>query len=351
MTDDEVRIAKQAVRLTPSKYNTAVPADWRWERARLLRENKMRASKRKEDPWVMMALRFQRELANADSRVAFERLEHKYPTIYWSWYWHSDMNAHNRWTIEAYLCSGLAMVEIADRHNLPVDLINCYAHLFFDVVGKTRHIEYMLNSVLGRNIHHGLLDKDVDLLWKLYGLLKGPLLLEKLIRQTSDLTAVTTETGIQAAMTQLIRDAIGIRTLYAAKTIPISYNQEVIFALHTKLSEIEKADGNAPEASSVLLGAAKEIIGSFSFFFNDEDNRVGEATGIEPRAHDMIQSTFGPRPMIGLNGNGESKPVIVVNGTQNGASKNGANGINGSGHCQGSSDYGRTSSFSSFDRR
>jgi hypothetical protein len=313
MTDDEVRIAKQAVRLTPSKYNTAVPADWRWERARLLRENKMRASKRKEDPWVMMALRFQRELANADSRVAFERLEHKYPTIYWSWYWHSDMNAHNRWTIEAYLCSGLAMVEIADRHNLPVDLINCYAHLFFDVVGKTRHIEYMLNSVLGRNIHHGLLDKDVDLLWKLYGLLKGPLLL--------------------------------------AKTIPISYNQEVIFALHTKLSEIEKADGNAPEASSVLLGAAKEIIGSFSFFFNDEDNRVGEATGIEPRAHDMIQSTFGPRPMIGLNGNGESKPVIVVNGTQNGASKNGANGINGSGHCQGSSDYGRTSSFSSFDRR
>jgi hypothetical protein len=59
--------------------------NWRWERARYLRENGSHVRTKKEDPWVLLAIKFQKALSKCSKLIELERLRDKFPGIYYAW--------------------------------------------------------------------------------------------------------------------------------------------------------------------------------------------------------------------------------------------------------------------------
>jgi hypothetical protein len=291
----------EAVRLIPSEYNTTPPVNWRWERARWLRENGKYVRKGREDPWVVMAGKFQRELQKSQGTAALERLAHKLPGLYWAWVWYDKAEKHTRWTVEAYLCAGASVAQIAARTKLHPEVLGCYAMLFFDVFGKTQHKLYMINEVIGRSVHHGLAEREYDLLWKLYGLLKGPLFLDTIILQDTQPGEVTSYVQSGAVSDALMRDFTRAKALTAMRTIPVAYNQEIIFNTYAKMREIEENADNPKQAQTLIMNGLNTLITSVEFVPGrpepvdqvQQDRYHGSA---ELRANEMLQIAMGNLP-------------------------------------------------------
>lgn len=288
------------MRFTPSAHNTTLPPDWRWERARWLREHGKNLRKGGEDPWVTLAVKFQRELAKADSFAAHDRLGKKYPGVYWAWAHHSRPEQNTRWTIEAYLCADTPPAGISDRTGQHVETVAAYAHLFFDVMGRTRHRLFMMNEVLGRSIHYGLHERDYDLLWKLLGLLKGPLMLDLIVLGDDEPGQLTNYNQGSKSVNGMIRSSAEYLTWKTVRTTRVDYNQEVILNFYAKLRDIEAKAESGASTASLLLSNVQAMMVNLGFQFGRPDRHGSPAflsrhddAAAEPRAGELLRLAMG----------------------------------------------------------
>lgn len=294
-----------AMRLLPSQHNVAPPPNWRWERARWLRENGRAPVKGREDRWVCLAYRFQKEVAKLSGLASYERLAKKYGGLYWAWYWYDQSQWDVRWSMEAYLCAGDAVHSIAERVKKSLETVWCFSNLFFDVAGRTSSKEYMLNEVLGRSVYQGLADRQYDVLWKLYGMLKGPLYLQYLLTHDVDPGQVTAAEQLGAANDTNFRGSLGVKALYAARTIPIPYNQEIIFNTYTKLVEVEKKGQETGGGQNLVMANVSAVFTNLSLTVGRPDRAAGsrlayyDGQSAELRANEMLGLAFGQEPAAG----------------------------------------------------
>lgn len=292
--------AIHAPRLVPSEFNTAMPPAWRWERARWLRANKKRPRRGVDDEWVSLACQFLDEVAKASTGAACLRLACKYPALYWAWYWYDQPEKQTRWTLEAYLCAGESVPAAAGRVSQHPLTVGFYTKLFFDVVGRTGDIAYMLNEVLGRSIHDGVTARQYDLLWKYFGLLKGPAFLTSIIHDDCHPGQPVSPNQVAAARAELFKDQATTKALVAMKTLPVAYNQELVFNAYCKLAEIEKKADTAAQAQTMVSQALHEMFTSASFHHGRPPARVDSSQlrhyderGIEPRSRDLVKLALG----------------------------------------------------------
>lgn len=286
-----------------SKY-IPQPPNWRWERARMLREQGKYARKDREDPWVRLAMKFQTRLCALTSISGHERLAKEMPGLYSAWYMASqpeEGGKNNKWAIEAYLCAHETPPEVAARLNVEPEVVVSFTKLFFDVVGKTRHGVYMLNEVIGRSVHRGLSTREYDLLWKLFGMMGGPGILSQVMTYVCD-TNVTTDSPQQVLIrsAQIVKEEMAVKTMIAARTLPVEYNQEIIFNFYAKLQEIEKKAADAGETSNLVLANVNAMMVGCGFQFGgqpdrDSDNQLAafDQSGAELRAHEQIKLALG----------------------------------------------------------
>lgn len=331
--------AAQAVKLIPGSHHLAMPPAWRWQRAGHLLDAGRPARRGREDPWVAVLRRFRAELSRCyqvapdRQEYAFLRLREKYPALYEAWTIHLDTRNEMRWKIEAYLCAAAAPQATADRLLQHPETVAVYAQAFFDVVGKTRHWGYMLAEVFSRSIHLGLADRDYDLLWKLWGLLRGPLFLDSVILHTKSADHVTSRDRVDEARRDLYKSNLGHKALQAAGTMPVAYNQEVILAAYNKLVEIEQtAEGEGGAGGSEMTaGNIQAALSGFYFAVSrqDSDSPLQHGhylqDGRELRAAELVAQTLGaasarPAPKA-LAGPGLAFPEPRVVKTGGGASE------------------------------
>lgn len=299
--------AAAPLRLLPSQHHQMLPPAWRWERASWLRGENRPVSKTKEDPWVVLAARFQKDLANCETYASFERLRNKYPGAFEAWTFFSDPKKSIRWTIEAYLCASATIREIAERTGEHVETVFCYANLFFDVAGKTRHRLYMINQVIGRSVNAGLNERDYDLLWKLFGLLKGPMFLDRFILCENEPARMTSRSQGSAMVDDLFKTTAENKALVAMATISVAYNQEVIFTTYQKMREFERDSGGGNETRSLITTNIGKMIGSFGFAVaspGNKDAATWKDNGVELRASELVERALGMKPRV--------KPVMAL---------------------------------------
>ena len=133
------------------------------------------------------------------TRSGVEDLRRRFPGVYEAWRIYSTVK-NDRLdqvaapALEAYLCSGADLDSIAERIGEHRDTIRVYAHLFFDVIGKQHQRMHMLNDVIGRSIHFGLTGREYDVLWKLFGFLKGPMFLDCFLAHDGEPVKMTSYT-------------------------------------------------------------------------------------------------------------------------------------------------------------
>src|SRR5437588_7648533 len=94
-------ILQEEAVLTPSPHDPFKPPDWRWERARWLREKGRYARKSADDKATALAKRFQAERDKATDDLDEARLAEKYPGIYYAVQIHDREDQDARWAIEA----------------------------------------------------------------------------------------------------------------------------------------------------------------------------------------------------------------------------------------------------------
>lgn len=298
---DPLAVAK----LIPSKYNALLPPNWRWERASLLRTGTA-VRVRKEDKWVKLIRQFQIRIMKAKTPAEHERIEIKYPGLYNAWLIWINSQPDTKFTIEAYLCSGASISDIAQRCRVALETIVCYSHMFYDVVDRLENSAYMVNVAFRKSIHSGLAERDYDLLWKLIGYLGGCKSLDVWLR-FDERSNIATEREAKAKIESLFRSVTNAKALTAMMTIPVAYNQEVIFSTYAKLKDIEqKTEGpNSYDAIANSLNALVEGIG-----FNLGKPKPGkekqvfekfDRAGIELRASeqlDLVMNKKKPESVI-----------------------------------------------------
>lgn len=302
-----------AMRLLPSKHNTALAPNWRWERARMLREEGRYVRRKKEDPWVVLISKFQKELDAAKTLIAHERLARRYPALYWAWQIYRHSLKDTRWGVEAFLCAATPLKHIADFYHQDTETIGAFAFMFFDVIGKTDHKLYMMNEVLGRSVATGVAEREYDLLWKLIGILKGPILLEVFVKKDRTPGPVTSFSNAGPAMHGLWRDAVTTKAYSAIHSLPVSYNQEIIFNTMTKITELEKSSEDPQLKQGLIMNQISGLFQSLTFNFGRPDRVVDaqemkayDECGAELRADESFQLSVGkklpaPKQLLALH--------------------------------------------------
>jgi hypothetical protein len=271
-------------------------SDWRWERARWLRENNKRAFRGTEDDYVRAAKEFQTREAACRTINEREALIKRFPSIYYAKEIHRRPEKVVRWMIEAYLLSKAETAYISEATAVSENTITWYEKLFYNVTPYLKSDSYIINVVIGTAIHHGAVERDFDMVWKLLAYAYGPLYLRDWLRvlpdqQVTDLDQVhgATESGFQR---MLVR-----KSLLGAMTIPVYNNQAIIFEALARHKEIARQSGQEQESLMVnnvamALGALPFCVGKGGpmdlprLAYYDEQS-------VELRAHEQIEVAMG----------------------------------------------------------
>jgi hypothetical protein len=135
------------------------------------------APRRWADGWVRRGRRFIHALrrpqeGNGPRRPrAVQAIEQAYQL-------YSGPGSFQRGEVEARLLAGETFEEVAARCDSRVEAVEAYHALFFEVQGVLKAADYIANVVIGRRLHCGLTEEDVDLLLKCFAYCGGPLVLD-----------------------------------------------------------------------------------------------------------------------------------------------------------------------------
>jgi hypothetical protein len=153
------------------------PPDWRWRLALESAEDPGRPVRRCPDDAVRAGKRFWRLWSacrgEADHRVLAERM----PTVYHAFGVHSDPGGATRAALEARILACEAPEVVAGKAAMAAAVVRLYELLFFDVRDRLESPDYILNQVLGPRLQGGG-DWDFDLVWKFFGYVGGPHILD-----------------------------------------------------------------------------------------------------------------------------------------------------------------------------
>lgn len=259
--------------------------DWRWERARIIRETGKNVGVRtKEDEWTKSAIKFQKDLFGCKDDFARYNLIEKYPQIYFAYLLHGvdDKKQLMRSEVEARILADESFEDIAERCGCEVETINLFEKLFFNVTDKLKNTTYILHQVMGPAIHRGMYEKDHDLLWKLYGYFCGGNVVDALTSTFTSKSKPETPEQIDALFVDDTRATMRRKAALAARSVGINeYTQLRILEIYAQFMEIEKDSASGGGGESLILENIKTMM-----------NALPWSTGVEAKKSKSKMITF-----------------------------------------------------------
>lgn len=231
---------------------------WRWELARTVREKKVRGSARvKLDDKVNLALKFQARLHKCNDDTDRWGVMDVFPDIYAAYLIHKRGNEDDRhplrFVIEARLLAGQVPAEIAVSTGLTTACVEWYEQLFFNVADKLTRTDYIMTCVMGPSVYAGLSDRDYDLLWKLFGYIYGPTVLDSFISTSSRKFRPETMGEVDVALADDARSSIQRKVAIVARTYAVNpFSQSELLNIYARLLENEKESNNG-KAQDVIM--------------------------------------------------------------------------------------------------
>jgi hypothetical protein len=127
----------------------------------------------------------------------------------------------DRGNLEGRLLAGQPFAAVAAACGLTEAAVEAYHALFLDVAGRLDADVYILDEAIGEKAWYGLQEDDIDLFLKLYGYLKGPLMLEALLRYyTSGWKVPERLDGLTRGQLEDLALMLRIRTIVLARVLP-----------------------------------------------------------------------------------------------------------------------------------
>jgi len=229
--------------MVPAKNDPLRPPDWRWQRARWLRELNKNARKNREDAETVIIKRYQALKSQCESDLDYDRLKAKFPGVFHAEEFHGREDLDIRWEVEARLLAREPLEQIAAKLGAPVEIVFWYEKTFFNVLDRIDNRSYIISVAMGRSIHKGLFERDYDLLWKMLGYGLGPHVIDAVTSKLMNPQHVLSADQVDAALQQQTDSLVHTKGWIAMQTLPVSYNQATIMEFYLKMKEIQKNSG------------------------------------------------------------------------------------------------------------
>ena len=229
------------------------PTDWRWERARLSRENPRAAAAlpKDADEWYRKARDFQAAHAKVSDLYDAIKLGKKWPNISQAYDIYENQVKYQRWELEARLLSRDSVETIGERLHLKEAVVAWYERLFFNVLDRLDNRGWIAHNVMGEILHAGATERDHELLWKLYGYIGGGHLLDVVIDKRIDIVRPEKPDDVKAFMGDEVQNMTSLKSMFAARLIPVnSYTQPAILEIYQRFQEI-KAQAEGGKGDSI----------------------------------------------------------------------------------------------------
>lgn len=216
------------------------PPDWRWQRALAIANADIRAIRRFDDEGVVRATRRARRLLACETPQEEESLALTDPGFYWALHLYRSNDHKGRAEVEARVLADQPVHEIVQRTSLRADAITTYESCFFDVRPRLRQMSYITQIVIGPAMHRGLTDRDTETIWRLYGYLYGPFVVDALVQQAIDPVRALHAGEVKQAFYGDHDGSITRKHAIAARTIPINtFTQVELLHLGRQLREFQ----------------------------------------------------------------------------------------------------------------
>jgi hypothetical protein len=173
-----------------SNVNPFRPPDWRIRRARFVVDNSLPMSRKLDDKHVQRAIRFLRRRNSTRSDFDMDSLFSAYSDIFVAddiFSQDDDRYQMFKWEIEARLLAGADNRSIAATLGVHEEVIETYELLYFNVRDKLKHRSYILHTVIGPSVALGIRNREPNVLWKLFGYMGGPSILNEVISTCHDI--------------------------------------------------------------------------------------------------------------------------------------------------------------------
>jgi hypothetical protein len=281
----------------PDPHDPLRPPTWRWERARWLREGRRYARKGREDDFTLVARAYQAASLKANTASRRESLALRYPGLHQAYRLYCHVDHDMRWAVEGYLLGRAGPVEVGNYTGLSPEAVTWYERLFYNVVPRLKHDTYIVTGVMGREVHHGLMERDVPLLWKMIGYGFGHLVLREWVRPVRS-HFVRSLDQVAAAESAAYADLLRRKALVSARTVPVYNNQVAIFEAWARTCELARAGGGA-DVESLLLNNIQASLSALPFVVGRQGPldlpRLAYYDGqcVELRAHEQMEVAFG----------------------------------------------------------
>lgn len=275
------------------------PPNWRWRVAQWLVDNPRSLNRCPLDDWTKLVMRYLRTRRKLKPGSSQHPLMRRYPGVYAAVQLrHEERKRSLRVMTEAYLCANATFEAIASVTGLNEVTIGCYARIFFDLSGHAENWGYLLSEATGRPIDAKLSPSDLDVLWKVFGTLRGPRFLDFMLRSDTVPGLSHSDAAADAAVSDLHDSGLRIKAMIAARTVPVSYNEEVIFNAAAKIRELKQdAAGSAGASSAAATKGLEAVFNMFQFELAGrealtEEEQVAHAKRLaeerEPRANEQL---------------------------------------------------------------
>ena len=159
---------------------------WRYARASWLHDRCRPISPDIDDEWVLRALRFLKSPNRSGSTRVHRDSRRRDAPIVLALNLAQDADAKRRWQIESLLLTTLPMVELASRFDLPVDVIEAYHQLFFEVRPHLAAGDWIMSQAIGTSYADGFAGLPLGSIWKFFGFAYGARAVEIIVAVTTN---------------------------------------------------------------------------------------------------------------------------------------------------------------------
>lgn len=176
------------------------PVDWRWERVGLMLKLGRRWSSRRDDGPTREAKRYRAAWQRCRDDSGRLRLAGRAPGVAGAC-GIRDGAPRVRWAVEARLLAGEPIDALAGKVGRTPEAVAWFETLFFHVTDRLRSRGYLVHEAIGGRFHRGPAARDLDVLWKVFGVFGG----------VTALDAHQRHLGRGLGVGKAVRDALGCR--------------------------------------------------------------------------------------------------------------------------------------------
>jgi hypothetical protein len=237
-------------------------ADWRWQRACWLQETGQRPDRRIDDAWVARARHFLDAAGAGHGDAAPGRADRPDPAIAQALRLSRADPPFERWRLEAYLLTAEPLVAVARHCALPVEAVEAYHALLFDVRPRLAARDWIAARALRPGPGNGFGGDQPGGVWKACAYAAGPRVLEVVMAVTLNrpLPDWVHAPGGRLTREREARLRLSCKLLVMALTTPSAEVLKALVAIAGRARTLEADAAGPPARAAGLLPAKQDIL-------------------------------------------------------------------------------------------